>query len=357
MQGVMCFFHFHWSNIPREMRDAAGGVFLLRRVFFFPLCVDGELVCAEGYTQVTGVMAMMMTGRVLLVCALCVLWCGLSRAAADDTVKDEKTVEGLSSPHPSSPVSQEEPPPPAAAEALPPTGGTNGGGGGGGQTRDSQEGKAGSIAVTGTDVSEEREVKLDEHPPQPTGGQDENNELTETAALPPLPPAPPPRTEESPRLSHSEEVLRPTTQENDELKKAQEPQDGSIQHESTKQHEEPLQQEEKQRSEEQPQHQEEVQNQQDNQKQLKENIKQEKEQQKQQEKQQQKEEPQDKQNQQPHEHPTEKKNETTKDKNAIRTNATANTGDSDSSTAVYHSTSPLLLLLVACATAAAVVAA
>ncbi|EKG01223.1 mucin-associated surface protein (MASP), putative, partial [Trypanosoma cruzi] len=40
------------------------------------LCVDGALVCAEGYTQVTGVMAMMMTGRVLLVCALCVLWCG-----------------------------------------------------------------------------------------------------------------------------------------------------------------------------------------------------------------------------------------------------------------------------------------
>ncbi|RNC37778.1 mucin-associated surface protein (MASP), partial [Trypanosoma cruzi] len=39
------------------------------------LCVDVLLVCAEGYTQVTGVMAMMMTGRVLLVCALCVLWC------------------------------------------------------------------------------------------------------------------------------------------------------------------------------------------------------------------------------------------------------------------------------------------
>ncbi|RNC55718.1 mucin-associated surface protein (MASP), partial [Trypanosoma cruzi] len=38
-------------------------------------CVDVLLVCAEGYTQVTGVMAMMMTGRVLLVCALCVLWC------------------------------------------------------------------------------------------------------------------------------------------------------------------------------------------------------------------------------------------------------------------------------------------
>ncbi|EKF37625.1 mucin-associated surface protein (MASP), putative [Trypanosoma cruzi marinkellei] len=48
-------------------------------VSFSMLCVDGELVCAEGYTQVTGVMvAMMMTGRVLLVCALCVLWCGIA---------------------------------------------------------------------------------------------------------------------------------------------------------------------------------------------------------------------------------------------------------------------------------------
>ncbi|ESS62143.1 mucin-associated surface protein (MASP) [Trypanosoma cruzi Dm28c] len=44
--------------------------------FFSFCCVDVLLVCAEGYTQVTGVMAMMMTGRVLLVCALCVLWCG-----------------------------------------------------------------------------------------------------------------------------------------------------------------------------------------------------------------------------------------------------------------------------------------
>ncbi|KAF5218114.1 mucin-associated surface protein (MASP) [Trypanosoma cruzi] len=31
--------------------------------------------------QVTGVMAMMMTGRVLLVCALCVLWCGIDGVA------------------------------------------------------------------------------------------------------------------------------------------------------------------------------------------------------------------------------------------------------------------------------------
>ncbi|EKF29151.1 mucin-associated surface protein (MASP), putative, partial [Trypanosoma cruzi marinkellei] len=45
-------------------------------LLLFLLCSDGELVCAEGYTQVTGVIwAMMMTGRVLLVCALCVLWC------------------------------------------------------------------------------------------------------------------------------------------------------------------------------------------------------------------------------------------------------------------------------------------
>ncbi|ESS60157.1 mucin-associated surface protein (MASP) [Trypanosoma cruzi Dm28c] len=40
------------------------------------LYVDWALVFAEGHTQVTGVMAMMMTGRVLLVCALSVLWCG-----------------------------------------------------------------------------------------------------------------------------------------------------------------------------------------------------------------------------------------------------------------------------------------
>ncbi|EKF29421.1 mucin-associated surface protein (MASP), putative, partial [Trypanosoma cruzi marinkellei] len=45
-------------------------------LFMLPLCVDVVLVCAEGYTQVTGVMAMIMAGRVLLVCALCVLWCG-----------------------------------------------------------------------------------------------------------------------------------------------------------------------------------------------------------------------------------------------------------------------------------------
>ncbi|EAN86727.1 mucin-associated surface protein (MASP), putative, partial [Trypanosoma cruzi] len=40
-----------------------------------------------------------------------------------------------------------------------------------------------------------------------------------------------------------------------------------------------------------------------------------------------------------------------------RTDGTATPGDSDGSTAVSHTTSPLLLLVVACAAAAAVVAA
>ncbi|EKG02338.1 mucin-associated surface protein (MASP), putative, partial [Trypanosoma cruzi] len=47
-------------------------------------CDEGTLFCAEGCTQVTGVMvAMMMTGRVLLVCALCVLWCGAGSLAEE----------------------------------------------------------------------------------------------------------------------------------------------------------------------------------------------------------------------------------------------------------------------------------
>ncbi|KAF8303173.1 Mucin-associated surface protein (MASP), subgroup S134 [Trypanosoma cruzi] len=63
---------------------------------------------------------------------------------------------------------------------------------------------------------------------------------------------------------------------------------------------------------------------------------------------------------QQHERPAENDKEFTKDKNALRTNATANKDDSDSSTAASHTTSPLLplVLVVACAaTTAAVVAA
>ncbi|RNC42829.1 mucin-associated surface protein (MASP) [Trypanosoma cruzi] len=58
----------------------------------FSLCVDVLLVCAEGCTQLTGVMAM-MTGRVLLVCALCVLWCGAGGDARDNRcVEDDGNV-------------------------------------------------------------------------------------------------------------------------------------------------------------------------------------------------------------------------------------------------------------------------
>ncbi|RNC33161.1 mucin-associated surface protein (MASP) [Trypanosoma cruzi] len=68
------------------------------------LCVDVLLVCAEGYTQVTGVMAMMMTGRVLLVCALCALWCGTSGGRCDE--EKETTPANLSG----APSSGESPP-------------------------------------------------------------------------------------------------------------------------------------------------------------------------------------------------------------------------------------------------------
>ncbi|PBJ76566.1 mucin-associated surface protein [Trypanosoma cruzi cruzi] len=58
------------------------------------------------------------------------------------------------------------------------------------------------------------------------------------------------------------------------------------------------------------------------------------------------------------EHNADNKGENTKNKNIFLTNHTTNTQNSDGSTAVSHTTSPLLLLLVvACAAAAAVVAA
>ncbi|PWV04527.1 Mucin-associated surface protein (MASP) [Trypanosoma cruzi] len=55
------------------------------------LYVDGELFCAEGYTQVTGVM---MTGRVLLVCALCVLWCGAGGRCNEGLAEGRAGVSG-----------------------------------------------------------------------------------------------------------------------------------------------------------------------------------------------------------------------------------------------------------------------
>ncbi|EKF37627.1 mucin-associated surface protein (MASP), putative, partial [Trypanosoma cruzi marinkellei] len=88
LRGVVCFCPFIrfnclmvcvrcrcWAAAICDCAVAVRGVAAVS-LLLLPLCVDGELVCAEGCTQVTGVMAMMMTGRVLLVCALCVLWCG-----------------------------------------------------------------------------------------------------------------------------------------------------------------------------------------------------------------------------------------------------------------------------------------
>ncbi|RNC52863.1 mucin-associated surface protein (MASP) [Trypanosoma cruzi] len=64
--------------------------------FLLSLCVDGKLFCAEDCTQVTGVMAMMMNGRVLLVYALCVLWCGAAVVeSVVDGVVDGGVKEGL----------------------------------------------------------------------------------------------------------------------------------------------------------------------------------------------------------------------------------------------------------------------
>ncbi|EKG08803.1 mucin-associated surface protein (MASP), putative, partial [Trypanosoma cruzi] len=78
-------------------------------LFLLSLCVDGELVCAEGYTQVTGVVAMMMTGRVLLVCALCVLWCGAAVEAEGHDVTEIQDVSSRAS-EPSSKGDHEEEP-------------------------------------------------------------------------------------------------------------------------------------------------------------------------------------------------------------------------------------------------------
>ncbi|RNC52901.1 mucin-associated surface protein (MASP) [Trypanosoma cruzi] len=72
---MVCVHYRCWAAAICGCAVAVRGVAAVS-ILLLPLCVDVLLFCAEGYTQVTGVMAMMMTGRVLLVCALCVLWCG-----------------------------------------------------------------------------------------------------------------------------------------------------------------------------------------------------------------------------------------------------------------------------------------
>ncbi|EKF29461.1 mucin-associated surface protein (MASP), putative, partial [Trypanosoma cruzi marinkellei] len=92
LQGVVCCSQFcTFIDFNFLMACALLLVFFtVPCLLLLSLCVDGELVCAEGYTQVTGVLAMMMTGRVLLVCALCVLWCGIAGGGCD-----EEATEGL----------------------------------------------------------------------------------------------------------------------------------------------------------------------------------------------------------------------------------------------------------------------
>ncbi|EKF29186.1 mucin-associated surface protein (MASP), putative, partial [Trypanosoma cruzi marinkellei] len=94
-----CFFT---SRLQVGVRASAAFVYCVvvyrpcLSFFCFSLCVDGFLVCAEGYTQVTGVMAMMMTGRVLLVCALCVLWCGGAGGVFCEEASQDDSCDNLS---------------------------------------------------------------------------------------------------------------------------------------------------------------------------------------------------------------------------------------------------------------------
>ncbi|KAF5219260.1 Mucin-associated surface protein (MASP) subgroup S030 [Trypanosoma cruzi] len=103
LRGVVCFCPFtdfnclmvcarccFWAAAIFDCAVRGWVTFLF--LLLLSLCVDGMLVCAEGYTQVTGVMAMMMTGRVLLVCALCVLWCGTPGGRCAEEKADEVLV-------------------------------------------------------------------------------------------------------------------------------------------------------------------------------------------------------------------------------------------------------------------------
>ncbi|KAF5217208.1 Mucin-associated surface protein (MASP) [Trypanosoma cruzi] len=84
LRGVVRFLTFIGLIFLMKCVQLLLMFFTVSCLFFCFLSVDVLLVCAEGCTQVTGVMAMMMTGRVLLVCALCVLWCGAGVAHARD---------------------------------------------------------------------------------------------------------------------------------------------------------------------------------------------------------------------------------------------------------------------------------
>ncbi|KAF8278399.1 Mucin-associated surface protein (MASP), subgroup S015 [Trypanosoma cruzi] len=335
-------------------------------------------------------MAMMMTGRVLLVCALCVLWCVAGGGYAEDdagvvsgggpgTGKGKKNSEGLSSPVQGLQERQEEP-------------------AGGRGSADPQGLKDNVVPTTDRRAPNgEQEANLDVDPLTPNTDQSKNKDSTEAGAgtinqtapppagPPPPPPAPPPPAPEA------EEVKRTNTPEKQdspvdhhsaqhravpqekELEQEEDTQ-GQIINEQHESEQLPVQQEkekEKKRSEEHLEQREHLHEKEREGENLQEEIRdQQKKQEQQEEEHEQPQEEHDEsikqgkeqeQQQQHQQHETAAKNSDgpTKNETAVGTNAIASTGDSDGSPAVSHTTSPLLLLLivVACAAASAVVAA
>ncbi|EKF35131.1 mucin-associated surface protein (MASP), putative, partial [Trypanosoma cruzi marinkellei] len=193
---------------------------------FLLLCVDGELVCAEGYTQVTGVMAMMMAGRVLLVCVLCVLWCGAGGGYAwnlDANIRNHyygpNGVFCKSFPNTSfcDETTVDKPPTPAAESSVA-VGKAEPGGKGSGQASagDSAGEQDQSPLENGSVKSEEEEGT---HEPQPPEGNETGTpELNttregETEALPP--PQPPSSSLSAPPVSSGSSALPKPAAEGD----------------------------------------------------------------------------------------------------------------------------------------------
>ncbi|EKF26017.1 mucin-associated surface protein (MASP), putative [Trypanosoma cruzi marinkellei] len=339
--------------------------------FCLLLCVDGELVCAEGCTQVTGVMAMMMTGRVLLVCALCVLWCGLAGSVyARDVGKnalggcmasgvlrtngshvlsgcnkpsitvplrhvfpitvvdasDKDNSVPLRSASDSSVTSSPGVTGPAGADIpgkaglgagapAPGVGGDSGSVSGGGVKPPSPaapSGPSGHSAPSSVDgehgASVRPSLEVDSshiRSDEATGSSGRDPSNTE---------------EESPRR---EQLSSASLADNPSSPDIPAETTSDTQHGQQKEEQEEEEEEEEEEVHETQQQNDEIQVQQ----------------------------------QQQHQHPAENGEESAKDKTATPSNVTAKTGDSDGSTAVSHTTSPLLLLLVACAAAAAAVVA
>ncbi|PWU93805.1 Mucin-associated surface protein (MASP) [Trypanosoma cruzi] len=284
------------------------------------LCVDVLLVCAEGYTQVTGVMAMIMTGRVLLVCALCVLWCvagGVYARDVDTNALGGCMVSGVlgenGSHMPDGCNKTAITVPLRSVLPITAVAASTGKGGSVEAPNNSHSSETSNAGVTGSGSAAG---------PGPAGGSGASSGAGAPAAGSGEGEAGSPGSNPSKTTGDSQ-----TGDQTPAAAAAHNTSPAKIPAEKTSGTGHKGQEEEEEEEEEDH------------------------------EKQQQSDEAQVQQHQQ-HEHPAENGEESAKDKNALRTNATANTGDSDGSTAVSHTTSPLfLLLVVACAAAAAVVAA